>query len=141
LRFYPDVVALRLRVVHILAGTNDVSGNTGPTTDAAILGNIEAMIDMAKAHHNALVLSAITPTTGFAMRRGFNPSPRITGLYNELARIAGDRKVTFVDYGPVLGLDDGSLNPALANDGLPPNRDGYKVMRPLADRAIAEAGP
>jgi lysophospholipase L1-like esterase len=132
LRFYPDVVALRPRVVHILAGTNDVAGNTGPTSDAAILGNIEAMIDIAKAHRIAVVLSAITPTTGFAMRPGLN---------RELVRIAHDRKVTFVDYGPVLGLSDGSLNPALGNDGLHPNRDGYKVMQPLADRAIAEAQP
>ena len=139
LRFYQDVVALRPRVVHIMAGTNDVSGNTGPTTDAAILGNIEAMIDIAQAHRIAVVLSAITPTTSFFIRPGFNPWPRIAGLNRELARIAHARKVTLVDYGPVLDGGDGSLKATLGNDGLHPNRDGYKVMRPLADKAIASA--
>lgn len=141
LRFYPDVVALRPRVVHILAGTNDISGNTGPTTDATILANINAMIDIAKAHHIAVILSAITPTTGFALRPGFNPWPRIVVLNRKLARIASERHVTFVNYDPVLDTGDGSVNPALSNDGLHPNRDGYKVMRRLAEGAIAAAWP
>ena len=141
LRVYPDVVALHPRVVHILAGTNDVSGKTGPDTDTTILGNIAAMIDIAKAHGIAVVLSAITPTTGYSMRPGFNPWPRIVGLNRELARLAHERGITFVDYGPVLDAGDGSLKAALGNDGLHPNREGYRLMRPLAEKALAQATP
>ena len=139
LRFYQDVIALRPRVVHIMAGTNDISGNTGPTTDRAIVDNIRAMIDIAKANGIRVVLASITPSKGFSMRPGFDPSPRIAAVNRELALLAAKRRITYVDYFPRLADNQGGFNPALANDGLHPNRDGYSVMRPLTDKAIARA--
>lgn len=139
LRFYQDVVALRPRVVHIMAGTNDISGNTGPASDEAIVNNIRAMIDIAKANGIRVVLASITPSKGFGLRPNFDPSPRIAAVNRALARLAAERRVTYLDYFPSLVDSAGGLSTALGNDGLHPNRDGYKVMRPLAERAIARA--
>jgi lysophospholipase L1-like esterase len=139
LRFYQDVVELRPRVVHIMAGTNDISGNTGAASDAAIVNNIRAMIDIAKANGIRVVLASISPSKGFTMRPNFDPSPRIAAVNRQLVRLAAERRVTYVDYVPPLVDGQGGFKPALANDGLHPNRDGYAVMRPLADRAIARA--
>ncbi len=139
LRFYQDVVALRPRMVHIMAGTNDISGNTGPTTDQAIVNNIRAMIDIAKAHGIRVVLASITPSKGFAMHPGFDPSPRIAAVNRMLVSLAAEMHVTYVDYFPKLADSQGGFKATLANDGLHPNRDGYAVMRPLTDKAIARA--
>lgn len=139
LRFYQDVVALRPRVVHIMAGTNDISGNVGPASDEAIVNNIRAMIDIAKANGIRVVLASITPSKGFGLRPNFDPSPRIAAVNRALARLAAERRVTYLDYFPSLADSAGGLSTALGNDGLHPNRDGYKVMRPLAERAITRA--
>jgi lysophospholipase L1-like esterase len=138
LRFYQDVVTLRPRIVHIMAGTNDISGNTGPTSDAAIVDNIRAMIDIAKQNNIRVVLASLTPSKGFSMRPGIDPSPRIAAVNRALVRLAAERRVTYVDYFPHLVDRDGGFAAALANDGLHPNRDGYAIMRPFADRAIAQ---
>ena len=139
LRFYQDVVALHPRVVHIMAGTNDISGNTGPSSDEAIVNNIRAMIDIARANNIRVVLASITPSKGFSMRPGFDPSARIAAVNQQLLRLAAERRVTWVDYFPPLVDSTGGFNPALANDGLHPNRDGYAAMRPLTEQAIARA--
>ncbi len=139
LRFYQDVVSLRPRVVHIMAGTNDISGNTGPASDEAIVNNIRAMIDIAKANNIRVVLASITPSKGFAMRPDFDPSPRIAAVNRALVQLAAQRRVIWLDYFPPLADSTGGFNSALANDGLHPNRAGYAVMRPLAERAIVRA--
>lgn len=139
LRFYQDVVQLRPRVVHIMAGTNDVAGNTGPATDEAILNNIKAMIDMAKANRIAVVLAGIPPAKTFGWQSQLAPAQRIIGLNQELARIAKQRRVRFIDYAAVLADDEGGLSTAYGNDGVHPHRGGYAVMRPLAEKAIARA--
>lgn len=140
LRFYQDVVSLRPRIVHIMAGTNDVSSNTGLITDEAIVDNIRAMIDIAQTNRIRVVLAAITPSTQFIMRPGIDPSPRIAAVNRALVKLAAEKRVTFVDYGPVLTDGAGGLAAALGNDGLHPNRDGYAAMRPLTEQAIRRAG-
>ena len=136
LRFYPDVVALHPRVVHILAGTNDIAANTGAESDDTIVDNIRAMIDLAKANGIKVVLASITPT-GAANRD--RPGERIAALNVRLRALAAERGAIFVDYYPKLTKEPGILDPALANDGLHPNRAGYAVMRPLTDAALARA--
>jgi len=136
LRFYSDVVALRPKVVHIMAGTNDVSGNTGAETDESVVSNIRAMIDLAKANRIGVVLSAITPSRQFVARPGVDPSGRIAAVNKQLVKLAAEMHVTYVDYTPVLADSAGGLADALGNDGLHPNRDGYAKMRPLTDAAI-----
>lgn len=139
LRFYPDVVALRPRIVHIMAGTNDVAANTGLVADDEIVDNIRAMIDIAKANRIRVVLASILPAFEFPWRPDIAPAARIVRLNARLKQLAGERRVTFVDYHALLADADGGLPPALANDGVHPNYAGYKAMRPLADRALAQA--
>jgi lysophospholipase L1-like esterase len=140
LRFYQDVVALRPQVVHIMAGTNDVSGNTGAITDEAIVQNIRAMIDIAKANGIKVVLASITPSKQFVARPGIDPSPRIAAVNRALVKLAEEKKVSYVNYFPALADRVGGLADELGNDGLHPNRDGYAAMRPLTDKAIRRAG-
>lgn len=140
LRMFPDAIRLRPRVVHILAGTNDIASNTGPATDDMIVDNLKAMIQLAKANDIRVVLAAITPTNGYALRpNALDPSPRIARLNARLRQLAATDRVTYVEYDPVLAAPDGGLKPELSNDRLHPNRAGYAVMRPLAERAIAKA--
>ncbi|MCE7796219.1 GDSL-type esterase/lipase family protein [Sphingobium sufflavum] len=139
LRFYPDVIALHPRVVHIMAGTNDISGNTGPTTDRTIVDNLRAMIVLAKANRIKVVLGSITPSSGFTMRPGANPATRIMRVNGLLRQLAAEQGVTFADYHAPMADAQGGLRAGLANDGLHPNRDGYAVMRPVTQKAIAQA--
>ncbi len=139
LRFYQDVVTLRPQVVHIMAGTNDISGNTGAVTDEAIVQNIRAMIDIAKANGINVVLASITPSKQFIARPNVDPSPRIAAVNRALVKLAVEKKVTYVDYFPALADSSGGLSDVLGNDGLHPNRDGYAAMRPFTDKAIKRA--
>ena len=139
LRFNQDVVALRPQVVHIMAGTNDISGNTGAVTDEAIVQNIRAMIDIAKTNGINVVLASITPSKQFIARPNVDPSPRIAAVNRALVKLAVEKKITYVDYFPALVDSRGGLAEALGNDGLHPNRDGYAAMRPLTDKAIKRA--
>ncbi len=140
LRFYQDVVALRPRVVHIMAGVNDIMGNTGPASDQAIVDNIRAMIDVAKANGIRVVLAGIMPCKTFVARPAVDLRSRIAAVNRQLVQLAALRRVTYVDYAPLLADSEGGFSAALANDGLHPNRDGYALMRPLTDKAIARAG-
>ena len=139
LRFYPDVVALKPRVVHIMAGTNDVGGNLGPVADDTIVANLTAMLDMARANRIAAVLASIPPARFMSWKPGLTPAPRIVALNLRLKQLAEARGAVFVDYHARLRDDQGGFQAALTNDGVHPNRDGYALMRPLAERAIALA--
>lgn len=136
LRFYADVVALHPRAVHIMAGTNDIAGNTGPTSDDQIFDNIRAMLDIAAANHIKVVLASITPA---AAGDAAHPASRILALNARLRQLARERGAIFVDYHTPMSDERGGIRPALANDGLHPNREGYAAMRPLAERALAQA--
>ena len=139
LRFYQDVVSLRPQVVHIMAGTNDISGNTGALTDGTIVNNIRAMIDIAKANGIRVVLASITPSKQFVARPGIDPSARIAAVNRELAKLAAEKRITYADYFPLLVDSAGGFTGDLANDGLHPNRDGYAIMRPLTEKSIKRA--
>ena len=138
-RFRQDVVALRPRVVHIMAGTNDIAGNTGPTTLQDYQHNILAMIDLARVNDIAVVLAAIPPSRKLFWRDDLDPRPQIREWNEWLRGLAFGRGLTFVDYGMVLADPDGGMRADLGNDGVHPNRLGYARMRSLAERAVAEA--
>ena len=138
-RFRQDVVALRPRVVHIMAGTNDIAGNTGPTTVADFQSNILAMIDLARANDIAVVLAGIPPSRKFSWRPDLDPRPQIAQLNAWLRNVAFNNGYVWVDYSTVLADADGGLRANLSNDGVHPNRVGYARMRPLTERAITEA--
>jgi lysophospholipase L1-like esterase len=136
LRFFQDVIELHPKVVHILAGTNDVAGNTGPSSAQDFRNNIEAMTDLAKAHHIRVVLGSIPPAAAFPWRPGVKPADTITALNQWLKSFAQSRGLQYVDYYSVLVDGNGALKADLSPDGVHPNREGYALMRPLALAAI-----
>jgi lysophospholipase L1-like esterase len=138
-RFQQDVVALRPRVVHIMAGTNDVAGNTGPTSDDRFKANITAMVDLAQANGIAVVLASIPPAAAFSWRPQMKPAAKIRELNGWLEGFAKARGATYVDYHKALAGPDGSLPQTYGRDGVHPLRPGYAVMKPLALAAIAKA--
>jgi len=135
LRFYADVIALHPNVVHIMAGTNDIGGNTGPTTLQDYKNNILAMVDLAQTHKLNVVLAGIPPSRGFPGLK-LDPRPRIREINDWLQHVAAERKLTFIDYGAVLADSDGGMKDALCNDGVHPTRAGYALMKPLAEHAV-----
>ena len=138
LRFHADVVALHPRVVHILAGTNDVAGNSGPTTPLNYKNNIVAMVEIARANGIAVVLGSIPPAKSFYWRPEIEAAARITELNVWLADYARKQHLGYVDYYSAL-VRDGGLPAEFGNDGVHPNRVGLARMSVLARQALAEA--
>lgn len=138
-RFQADVVALKPRAVHIMAGTNDVAGNTGPTSVADIQNNIIAMVAIAKANHVAVVLASIPPAKAFNWAPALKPADQIRGLNAWLEAYAAQEGATYVDYYAAMATADGAMKPELTFDGVHPNAAGYRVMEPLARAALKRA--
>jgi lysophospholipase L1-like esterase len=139
LRFYSDVIALKPQVVHIMTGTNDAAGNTGPSTVRDYTYNIMTMVELAQAHGIKVVLASIPPAAAFWWSPTHRPAETIVGLNAWLKNYAAEKGLVYVDYHAVLSEPDGSFKKALANDGVHPNAAGYALMRPLAEQAIAAA--
>jgi lysophospholipase L1-like esterase len=138
-RFYQDVIALRPRVVHILAGTNDIGGATGPVTEEEFLQNIRAMLDLARVNGIQAVLAAMPPMSRLLPRPDFDTRPVVVRLNARLRALATERHVAFVDYHRPLATADGAFDPRFANDGVHPTRAGYAIMAPLAQQALTGA--
>lgn len=137
-RFYQDVIALRPRIVHIMAGTNNVAGNTGPTDAEAFRNDIRAMADLADAHHIAVIIGSILPADRLGWRPEVKPVPLIAGLNMWLREFAASRGYVYADYYAAMVGKGGALPPELSRDGVHPEAAGYALMRPVAERAIAE---
>jgi acyl-CoA thioesterase I len=138
-RFRSDVISLKPKLVHIMAGTNDVAGNNGPETDTDIEGAIQSMVELALASHIKVVLASIPPAVDFGWHPGLDPAPRIRAINEWLKSYAKHAGVTYVDYWPVLATENGALKSDLTPDGVHPNAEGFKVMQPLAETAIRAA--
>ena len=136
LRFKPDVIALQPRTVHILAGTNDIAGNTGPTSERAFEDNIEAMVELAQAHHIRVVLASILPMGSIGWQPQYRPAEEVRRLNRWLRDYAARSGATYLDYYSRLATPDGAFRPDLSNDGVHPNLAGYAIMRELADKAL-----
>lgn len=138
-RFYQDVVSLIPRVVHIMAGTNDIAGNTGPTSAERFKNNIRAMVDIAFSNGIGVVLGSITPVSMAPASIAQRPPERILELNAWLKAYAAQRGVIYADYYSAMVGPDGGVKEGLTYDGLHPGTNGYTLMRPIAERAIAEA--
>jgi lysophospholipase L1-like esterase len=136
-RFRADVVALRPAVVHILTGTNDVAGNNGPLRPLDFQNNIESMVEIARANEIRVILGSIPPANAFNWQPTLKPAPQIAALNAWLRDYARSRGLAYIDYHRALRGQSGELSSALGNDGVHPNRDGYAVMRRLAEPALA----
>jgi acyl-CoA thioesterase-1 len=138
-RFRQDVVALAPAVVVILAGTNDIAGNTGPSTPEMIEDNFMSMVDIALENHIAVVLASILPASDYPWKPGLDPGPKIAALNKWMKAYAAKRNVVYLDYYSAMVNDKLGLSPELARDGVHPTPAGYAIMAPLAEKAIAEA--
>jgi lysophospholipase L1-like esterase len=138
-RFRQDVVALRPAVVVILAGTNDIAGNTGPSTLEMIEDNLQSMTEIAKANGIRVVLSSVLPVFDYPWRKGLEPAPKIVALNAWLKDYASRAGAVYLDYHSAMADTRQGLPPALSSDGVHPNEAGYRIMAPLAEQAIAAA--
>ncbi len=140
LRFRQDVINLNPDVVVILAGTNDIAGNTGPISIEDIEGNITSMAELARAHDIALVLSSVTPVNNYtpASQRFFadRPPAEILRLNEWMKAYCASTNCYYLDYFDSMVDGSGLLKRGLSEDGLHPNDAGYKIMAPLAQSAI-----
>jgi lysophospholipase L1-like esterase len=135
-RFRQDVINLRPAAVVILAGTNDVAGNTGPMTPEMTEDNFRSMIDLAKANGIRVIVASITPAADFPWRKGLAPGPKIKALNNWLQGYCVNHSVTYLDYYTALVGEDGGMKEGTSFDGVHPNAKGYAIMAPLAQAAI-----
>ncbi|HEY3130630.1 MAG TPA: SGNH/GDSL hydrolase family protein [Acidobacteriota bacterium] len=146
-RFRPDVIALQPKVVVILAGTNDIAGNTGPMTLEAIEDNLSSMTELARSHGIRVVLASLLPVCdcrkdreGKAINQTTRrPPEKITALNTWIKHYAAENGHTYLDYYSPMADANGFFREELTYDGLHPGREGYDVMAPLAEKAIAEA--
>jgi lysophospholipase L1-like esterase len=147
LRFRAEVLALQPKVVVILAGTNDLAGNTGPMTLEETEGNLASMAELARAHGIRVVLSSVLPVSNYGHDRDGNPvdirlkrpPEKILELNAWIKKYATDQGYVYLDYFSAMVDEQGLLKKELSEDGLHPNTAGYAVMAPLAERAIQEA--
>ena len=138
-RFQQDVVHLKPAVVVILAGTNDVAGNTGPSTLEMIEDNFESMVAIAKANGIRMVISSILPASHYPWKPEMQPAEQIRAMNVRLKALSAREGLVYLDYYTPMANAQGGLDPELANDGVHPTAKGYAVMSPLAEKAIAEA--
>jgi lysophospholipase L1-like esterase len=138
-RFRQDVIALQPAVVVILAGTNDIAGNTGPSTLAMIADNLTSMVELARANGVRVVLSSVLPAYDYPWRPGLEPAGTIVALNAWMREYAASHDVGYIDYHSAMADERQGLRADLTYDGVHPNEAGYRVMAPLAERAIAAA--
>ena len=138
-RFRQDVIALQPAVVVILAGTNDIAGNTGPSTLEMIEDNLASMAELARANGIQVVLSSVLPVYDYPWRPGLEPAPKIVALNAWMKQYAASHGAVYLDYHSAMADERQGMRADLASDGVHPNEAGYRIMAPLAERAIAEA--
>jgi len=143
IRFRQDVIGLSPKVVVILAGTNDIAGNTGPITIEQIEANYASMAELARAHSIRVVFSSVTPIHNYFPQRQamfLQRSPeKIQELNRWLRSYCEQNHMVYLDYYSAMVDSHGLMQQELADDGLHPNDAGYRVMAPLAETAITKA--
>lgn len=136
LRMMADVVALKPKAVHIMAGTNDIAGNTGPMTAAMSEDNFRMMSDIARTHRIRVLIASIPPAASFPWRPGLETRAPIAELNGWLEDFAGKSGATWVDYHPVLDDGSGAMKPGLASDGVHPTEAGYDAMASVIEPVL-----
>ncbi len=139
LRMHQDVVELKPKVVVILAGTNDIAGNTGPMTPEQIENNLAAMAEIASANHIRVVLCSVLPVFDYPWKPGIAPASTIVAINAWIKSYAADKGYIYVDYHSAMKDSRDGLPPALSKDGVHPLPAGYAVMTPLVEAGIAKA--
>jgi len=138
-RFRQDVVALKPAVVVILGGTNDIAGNTGPSSLGMIEDNIASMAEIAQANGIRVVLSSVLPVFDYPWKPGLEPAPKIMALNAWIKQYARTHNAVYLDYHTSMADQRMGLEREYGDDGVHPNMIGYRTMAPLAEAAIREA--
>lgn len=138
-RFRQDVIALQPKVVVILAGTNDIAGNTGPSTLEMIMDNLSSMAEIANANKIKVVLCSVLPAYDYPWKKGMEPNIKIPKL-NELIKAYCEKKgFVHLDYFSAMADDKNGMIAELTNDGVHCTAKGYEVMESLVQPAIKKA--
>ena len=138
-RFRQDVLNLHPQTVVILAGTNDIAGNTGPETQAMIEDNFRSMVDLARGNNIRVVLASVLPAAAYPWKPSAgNPAEKIRALNEWLKSYAASQNITYLDYYSAMAGPDGGMKPGISIDGVHPNAAGYAIMEPLATKALAQ---
>jgi lysophospholipase L1-like esterase len=138
-RFRQDVVALKPAVVVILAGTNDIAGNTGPSSLEMIEDNLASMTEIAQANRIRVVLCSVLPVFDYPWKRGIDPAAKIVALNAWIKSYASRVGAVYVDFHSAMADERQGMKPDLARDGVHPTEAGYKIMAPIVERGIAVA--
>jgi lysophospholipase L1-like esterase len=138
-RFRQDVIALKPRVVVILAGTNDIAGNTGPSTLEMIEDNLASMAELALANGIRVVLCSVLPVYDYPWKPGLEPAPKIVALNKWIREYAASHRMVYADFHTAMADSRQGLPVELAADGVHPNEAGYRLMGPIVERAIGAA--
>jgi lysophospholipase L1-like esterase len=142
-RFRQDVINLQPKAVVILAGTNDIAGNTGPITNENIEANYASIAELARAHGVKVIFASILPVHNYTLESqdffAQRPMERVLALNRWLKDYCVANDLIYLDYFSALVDDKGLLKRELAQDGLHPNKAGFAIMAPLAEKAIAKA--
>ena len=139
LRFRQDVIALQPKVVVILAGTNDIAGNTGPMTLEQTEDNLASMADLAAANHIRVVLCSVLPAFDYPWKPGLTPAPKILAINAWMKAYAAEKGYIYVDYHAAMKDQRDGLPANLSRDGVHPLPAGYAVMAPLVEAGIEKA--
>ena len=139
IRFRPDVIDLYPKVVVILGGTNDIAGNTGPSTLEMIEDNIYSMAELAKANNIEVVLCSVLPVYDYPWQTGLEPADKIIELNRRIQKYADTHGMVYADYFSEMVDEQNGLKSDYTNDGVHPTLAGYEVMAPIAEKAIARA--
>jgi lysophospholipase L1-like esterase len=138
-RFRQDVIELQPKVVVIEAGTNDLASVTGPSTEGMMAENFMSMVELAKAHGIRVILASVLPVCDcYKNQTALRPQGKIIGLNGWIKDYAEKSGSVFLNYYSALA-DGRNFKKDLTVDGLMPNEAGYRVMAPLAEKAIVEA--
>lgn len=139
LRFRADVVDLKPAAVVILAGTNDIAGNTGPSTLEMIMDNLKSMTEIAQSNGIEVLLCSVLPAFDYSWRPGKEPNVKIPELNKMIKAYAKKSKISYVDFFSAMVDDKNGMQRELTNDGVHPLAAGYDIMTPIIEKAIKEA--
>ena len=137
IRFRPDVINLKPETVVVLAGTNDIAGNTGLITLETILGNLKSMCELAKTNNIKVVLSSILPATDYPWSKGIKPAEKIETLNAMIQHYAKANDIVYVDYYSAMADEQKGLKLIYSDDGVHPNQEGYFIMKSILESTIS----
>ena len=135
-RFRSDVIDIGAKAVVILAGTNDIAGNTGPMTLEMIVNNLKSMTEIARANNIKVILCSVLPAYDYPWRTGLKPNIKIPKLNAMIKAYAMENGIFYLDYFSVLNNGSNGIDKKYSYDGVHLTLDGYKVLEPILENAL-----